>query len=516
MKIENTVLVIMDGIGYSTTPAGNAVAVADMKNHKKIISEGVSTLISASGTEVGFLENASGNSEVGHNAIGCGQHIKQGLSLLNEQIENGDIFKMPTFLKLVENAKQNNHKFNFIILLSDGNVHSSINHLFAFMKKISEIDSKILISVHALLDGRDVNPQSAYKYIKQTLDFINQNKINAILSTASGRNTILMDRYESDTSKVIAGFKTIVNGVGIETNNVEASLKEYYSKNENATDENAPAFILNKQGLIKNGDSVLLLNYRGDRAVEMCQMFDRGKYIGNSEFKQIENCLFAGILLYDAEKLCPQNYVSITPNINNTLTEFLCENNIKQYTVTESQKYGHLTYFFNGNTTKIFNKNLESYEEIKSDKVIFSEKPKMKAKEIADKVVEAIKSKNFNFIKCNFANGDMVGHTGNFSATITACKAVDKGLEKIYNACKKNNFNLIVIADHGNAEKMLDEKNNIVTSHTNNPVWFSAVNFNEHKFELNAGKFGLTNIAATVATSLGLEPNKVWEKSIIK
>jgi len=515
-QVENTVLIIMDGIGYNPSPAGNAVYVANMKNHKKIITMGASTLINASGEEVGLIKNASGNSEVGHNAIGSGQHIKQGLNLLNEQIENGEIFKMQNFLLAIENAKNKNTKINLIILLSDGNVHSSINHLFAFLKKISELAPNILISIHALLDGRDVFPQSAYKYIKQTLDFIKNNNINAIISTASGRNTILMDRYQSNTSLVTAGFHTIVNGKGIKTENIEQSLNQYYKEVNGATDENAPAYILDEQGLIKNNDSVILLNYRGDRAVEMCEMFDKGKFITYSDYLKINNCFFAGILLYDAEKSCPKNYISVPMGINNTLTEYLSNKNIKQYTVTESQKFGHLTYFFNGNSTKIFNPQLETYEEIKSDKVIFSEKPKMKANQIADKVAKAIKSKNYNFIKCNFANGDMVGHTGNFDAVVTACKTVDKCLNKIYKYCKKYNYNLLVTADHGNADVMIDQNNHIVTSHTNNLVWFSAINFNGKSFELNAGEFGLTNIASSICKSLNIEPNKKWEKSIIK
>ncbi len=516
MNIQNTMLVIMDGIGHNSTPAGNAVYVANMKNLKKIINEGASTLIDASGEAVGLINGVSGNSEVGHNVLGSGQIIKQSLNLLNEQIKTQEIFNMPTFKKLVENAKKDNHKFNMIILLSDGNTHSNIDHLFAFLKKVKEIAPEVLISIHALLDGRDVSPQSAYKYIKQTNDFIQKNKINAFISTASGRNTILMDRYESDTTKVTLGFKTIVEGYGIKTKNIETELNKYYKNTPNATDENAPCYILNSNGLINNGDSVLLLNYRVDRAIETCAMFDYGKYISEEDYKKINNCLFAGILLYDAEKNCPLNYISVPQKIENTLTEYLSKNKIKQYTVAETQKYGHVTYYFNGNFPDSFDKNYEDYEEIQSDKVIFSQKPKMKAEKITKACLNAIKSNNYQFIKCNFANGDMVGHTGNFKATIIACKTVDKCLKKIYNCCKKNKFNLIVTADHGNADIMIDKNNNIVSSHTINPVWFSAINFNGKPFELNKGSFGLSNVTASIAKSLNIEPNKKWNKSIIK
>ncbi len=515
MQTENTVLVIMDGIGYSTRAEGNAVYAANMKNHKKIIAEGASCLIEASGERVGLQIGAYGNSEVGHNALGDGQHTKQSLALLNDQIATGEIFKMPTYLKLLKNAEKKGNKLNIIMLLSDGRNHSNIDHLFPFLKDINKYNKNIKISIHALLDGRDVFGQSGYKYIKQTLDFISKNKINASISTVGGRGVILMDRYESNTAWVTNGFKAIVDGVGAATNNIEKSLNDFYKNNPELTDQEFPPHILNKNGLIKNGDSVLLLNYRADRALEMCRMFDHGKYISAEDYKKIDKCFFAGILQYDAETDCPHNYISEPPKITNTLTEYLGDLGLKQYTVTEAVKYGHLTYYFNGNTTKKYHENLEVYKRFESDKVIYSQKPKMQAKKITNCVVDAIKSGEYKFIKCNLANGDMVGHTGNFKAAVIACKEVDKCLGKIYKACKKYKTNLIVVADHGNADVMVDENGKIVSSHTANPVWFSAINFASSPFKLNEGEWDLTNVTASIATSLNIKPNKVWEKSII-
>ncbi|MDR1917974.1 MAG: alkaline phosphatase family protein, partial [Christensenellaceae bacterium] len=495
----------------------------------------------------------------------------------------------------------------------------------------------ITVSIFAIADGRDVPPQSIKKYIQQTTDFIKKIGVSAKIAVVGGRGQIFMDRYDTQTELLSRAISVCVDGktagnvhigetaqnvdgettttagrqknpndktenapttdnvhIGETTQNraytnettqnapttgdINKQIDEFYAANPTATDEQLPPFIVNSDGLIKNGDAVLFLNYRGDRAIETARMFDSGQYISPAQYEKIKDCFFVGVLQYDAENNLPKNYLCPPPDIKNTLTEWLCAKGIKQYTVTETVKFGHLTYFFNGNRTEPFDRDLENWCEIESDKLNnqYDKAPKMKAGEIADKLIFNLRHGDFDFYKCNFPNPDMVGHTGVFSAAVTACQFIDKQLGRLIEVCKNDRINLIITADHGNAEEMTDEKGNIKTSHTNNPVPFIVCPFgfcedyddilgkrrlktvaaqnnangdnaklldngvkDDHaKFVGNGGKddhaklvgngvkypniklkdgeFGLTNIAATVCDLLGIVPNKVWNESIIK
>lgn len=332
-KINKTVLCVMDGLGYSPRREGNAPVAAGMPHLTAAYQQHLSTLIKASGHEVG-LDSAkdAGNSEVGHNAMGAGVTIKQGLSLLNDAFTTGKIFKSAVWQKLSTYPK-----LNIIILLSNGRVHSNIEHLFKVLDQCQK--QGLPTSVFAITDGRDVSPRSAAEFIAQVPN----------IAVIGGRGQIFMDRYQAQTEMLTRAFAVCVAGQAPVVKDWRAYLDDFYQKNPGLSDEQIPPIIVNPDGLIKNGEAVLLLNYRGDRAVETARMFDRGDYLTPAQYAQIKDCYFAGILQYDAELGLPAHYLCEPPVINNTLTGWLCQHGVRQYTVTETVKFGHMTYFFNGN-----------------------------------------------------------------------------------------------------------------------------------------------------------------------
>jgi len=548
-KFNKTVLCIIDGLGINNSEFGNAVRAANMVNLDSISACYPYAIIKASGNEVGLSdEKDAGNSEVGHNAIGSGQHIKQGLTLLNDVLQSGEIFTTEQWNKLADNAKKT--KLNVIFLLSDGRVHSDIAHLFKLLGQCAK--ANISVAIHAALDGRDVPTQSAIKYINQTREFINKIGVNAKIATVAGRSILWMDRYETNTDLLANAIEVCARGRGTKSNNIENDINAEYAKNPTMTDETMSAFILEPDWLINNGDSVLLLNYRGDRAVQICNMFERGKYLNKQQYGYIDQCLFFGVLQYDTELDLPKNFLCAPPIINNTLSEYLCGFGVRQYSVTETVKFGHLTYFFNGNRAESFDKNLETWKEFKSDVLsnMYNRAPKMQAEKITKDTIKAIKSNKYDFIRLNLPNPDMVGHTGDFDAVVIACKTVDDCIGELVRACQEHEVNLIVTSDHGSAETMIDEKGKPVSSHTNNPVPFVLLPFggvdykiknarparvlrrvphfldiNESKnymeksdnfsWVIKDGEFGLTNIAATICKLLGIEPSKHFNKSMI-
>jgi len=504
-QFNRTVLCVMDGLGYSAREAGNAVVAAGMPNLTKARNEHLTTLIKASGHEVG-LDSAkdAGNSEVGHNAMGAGVTIKQGLSLLNDAFASGAIFKSAVWQKISTYPK-----LNIIILCSNGRVHSNIEHLFKVIDQCKK--QNLPFSVIAITDGRDVSPRSAAEFLAQVPN----------LAVIGGRGQIFMDRYQAQTEMLTKAFEVCVEGKAPVVKDWRAYLNEFYQANPNLSDEQVPPAIVDPNLLIKNGEAILLLNYRGDRAVETARMFDNGDYLSDAQRAMVKDCYFAGILQYDAELNLPKNYLCEPPVINNTLTAWLCQHGVRQYTVTETVKFGHMTYFFNGNKSAPIDPKLETWLELPSDKLnnLYDKAPKMKAVEITDKLIENIESGKFDFLKCNLPNPDMVGHTGNFDAAVTACKTVDECVGRLYDVCQKNKVNLIITADHGNAEEMTDENGKVKTSHTNNLVPIAICPFGLPAMKLTNtenGAFGLTNLAATICTLLGLPADTHFNPSMIE
>lgn len=517
------VLVVMDGVGKSKTGLGDAVTMANTPVLDKLLADCPHTYIKAHGTAVGLPSDEDmGNSEVGHNALGCGQVYSQGAKLVEEAIESGDIFKSAAWCELAANCLNNNSTMHFIGLLSDGNVHSNIGHLIALIKGAKAAGIKT-VRVHALLDGRDVPATSALTYVdalEAAMAELNDGAFDAKIASGGGRMKITMDRYFASWDMVKNGFNTHVYGEGRGFKSATEAIETFRAETPGIIDQDLPAFVIKDNdvpvGAMLNGDSVILFNFRGDRAIELSMAFD------NAEFDKFDRgnmpkVLYAGMLQYDGDLKLPARFLVEPPKIRHTLTEFLVKNNVPEYAVSETQKYGHVTYFWNGNRSEKFSDTLEVWEEVESDKVSFDERPWMKSAEVTDKVIEAVRSGKYSFIRCNYPNGDMVGHTGNLNATIVGVEAVDLALARLLPVIDKTNSILLVTADHGNADEMLEKnKKGVVavrTAHSLNPVPFIVYNADA---EIADGEFGLSNVAATVAKLMGLEPDAAWDKAIIK
>ncbi len=516
------VLVVMDGVGINPSDYGNAVKNAYTPTLDKLFSTCPYTEIKAHGVAVGLpTDGDMGNSEVGHNALGCGQIYSQGAKLVNESIESKAIFQSATWQELAENAK--GHTLHFLGLLSDGNVHSHINHLLAMIKEAKE-EGLSKVRVHILLDGRDVDPTSALTYVDQLencMKELNDDKFDARIASGGGRMVITMDRYEADWSMVERGWAIHVEGEGRQFASATEAIETYRKETEGLSDQFVPGFVIAENGkpvgTIEDHDSVILFNFRGDRALEISRAFDNENMpqIKRNRYPKVK---YAGMLEYDGDLHIPNRYLVNPPKIEHTLSEYLVEKGIRSYALSETQKFGHMTYFWNGNRSEKFDENLETWEEIKSDVVPFEQRPWMKAAEITDKLIEAIQSQKYEFLRVNFPNGDMVGHTGSYEATIIGVETVDLCLERIIKVCDEYNCALIVTADHGNADEMYQKSKTPgvivpMTSHTLNKVPFVIYNAD---VEVKEGQFGLSNVAATVVKMLGLEPLPMWNESIIK
>ena len=448
------------------------------------------------------------------------QFIIEGIKLVDEAISSKKIFDGHIWKELVTNCKDNT--MHFIGLLSDGNVHSNINHLLKMLEQAKK-DNVKRVRVHILLDGRDVDEVSALKYVdilEKKLDALNDDNFSGMIASGGGRMNITMDRYEADWGMVEKGWKTHVLGIGRSFKSAKEAIA-VIRKEKNQTDQYLDPFVIEKDGkpvgTIEDHDSVIFFNFRGDRALEISRAFDEEDF---DRFNRIRypRVMYAGILQYDADLKIPKNYLTNPPDITNTLTEELCKYDIKEYAVSETQKFGHVTYFWNGNKLDKFNENLEEYEEIESDIIPFDQKPEMKAYEITDRLVEAILSKKYDFLRVNYPNGDMVGHTGNYEATIKGIEAVDYSIGRIMKAIDEVDGTLIVLADHGNAEEMYmsDDPTKPKTSHTTNKVPFIVYGKDSDKIEIKKGDFGLANIASTITTLYKIPSNKKWLESIVE
>ena len=509
------VLVIMDGVGLTKETKGNAFYHANTPNIDKIIFNSIS--IHAHGTYVGLpSDDDMGNSEVGHNAMGCGQIYAQGAKLVNDAINSGILFSGNVWKEAVNYAK--NNKLHFIGLLSDGGVHSNISHLLKMLEQ-AKSDGIKDVCVHILLDGRDVDKTSALKYVdilEDKLSELNDDTFYGRIASGGGRMTITMDRYEANWGMVELGWHTHVLADARKFASAKEAIETDRMENPDIIDQYLNPFVIeNTNGTIEDHDSVIFFNFRGDRAIEISRAFTEDNF---NKFDRIRfpNIYYAGMLQYDSEIGIPKNFLTSPPNITNTLTEELVKNNINEYAISETQKFGHVTYFWNGNKIDKFSVDLETYEKIDSDIIPFDKKPEMKSYEITDKLIEAIKSNKYRFLRCNFPNGDMVGHTGNFEATIKAMEAVDENIGRIMKACLDTNSILLVMADHGNAEEMLDKNGVAKTSHTTNPVPFIIYGNNIDNIKFKTGDFGLANLASTITDLLGIGKNPVWMESMIE
>ncbi|MGN1119272.1 MAG: 2,3-bisphosphoglycerate-independent phosphoglycerate mutase [Oscillospiraceae bacterium] len=516
-------LVVMDGVGFSKTGLGDAVTEANTPTLDWLMANCPMTKLKAHGDAVGLpSDDDMGNSEVGHNAIGCGQIYSQGAKLVNESIESGKMYASDTWKELVANVKAKDSTMHFIGLLSDGNVHANISHLIDMVKKAKSEGVKN-VRIHALLDGRDVPPTTGATYIQQMEDVLaelNDATFCGKIASGGGRMKVTMDRYQADWGMVELGWKTHVKGEG----RMFSSAMEAYTTLRGETglvDQDLPPFVVAENGepvgKIVDGDSVILYNFRGDRAIELSMAFDMEEFDHFNRGKKPDVC-YAGMLQYDGDLKIPAKFLVNPPEITNTLSEVLVAAGLRQYAVSETQKYGHVTYFWNGNRSGKFSEELETFKEIPSDNVSFDERPWMKSADITDDLIEQIRSGKYDFLRCNFPNGDMVGHTGSMQATIIGMEAVDIGLARLMKVCDECGVTMLITADHGNADEMLEKNKKgeiqVRTAHSLNPVPFIIYD-KDVKYTIKDGKYGLSNIAPTVVKMFGLTAPECWQESMI-
>ena len=530
-----TVLVIMDGVGFGKYKEGDAFAAAHTEVLDTLFKTAPWTKLKAHGTAVGLPSDEDmGNSEVGHNAIGCGRVFAQGAKLIKASIESNAIFEGAVWNKLIDNVKEKGSTLHFIGIHSDGIVHSHIDNLKRMVEEAKACGIK-RVRVHALLDGRDVGELSALEYFDPFEEFLanlNDDTFDARIASGGGRMVITMDRYNANWDMVRRGWETHVLGEGRLFPSAHEAIVTL-RKESGAIDQDLPPFVIEEGGkpigTIEDGDSVILFNFRGDRALELTKAFE-AEHLEEFDRKRHPQVEYAGMMEYDGDLHVPQQYLVDPPSINRTMAEFLVANKVRQYSISETQKFGHVTYFFNGNRTGKFSEELETYVEVPSDIVPFEQRPWMKCAEITDKVIEAIEGGEYDFIKLNYPNGDMVGHTGIYQAVLCAMEGMDLQLGRLKRAIDKVGGVLILTADHGNSDDMYEhDKSGAVkykkdgtpqakTSHSLNPVPFIIYDptYNgEYSLELNEG-LGISSIAATCFNFLGLEPPSDYDKSIIK
>lgn len=514
----------MDGVGYSVTGLGDAVGEANTPTLDKLLATCPNTKLKAHGDAVGLPSDEDmGNSEVGHNALGCGQIYSQGAKLVNESLESGKMFLSDTWKAVVENAKSHDGTVHFIGLLSDGNVHSNISHLKTMITNAKE-DGVKKVRCHVLLDGRDVPATSALQYIDELeghLASLNDDTFDAKIASGGGRMKITMDRYQADWAMVKAGWDTHVLGKGRQFATATEAIETYRAENEGVIDQDLPAFVIadggKPVGTIEDGDSVVLFNFRGDRAIELSMAFDDRDF-DKFDRERYPDVVYAGMLQYDGDLKLPEKFLVNPPEITNTLSEVLVKAGVSSYAVSETQKYGHVTYFWNGNRSERFSDELETWKEIPSDRVSFDQRPWMKSAEITDDLIEAMRSHKYGFIRCNFPNGDMVGHTGDMDATIIGVESVDLSLARLLKVVDEENYTLLVTADHGNADEMIEKNKKgelqTRTAHSLNRVPFIIYD-KDTEYKIKDGKYGLANVAPTVLKILGIEAPDCWEESMV-
>ena len=529
------VTIVMDGYGLSKTDVGSAIAAARKPTLDRLFANYPNITLRAHGTAVGMPSDEDmGNSEVGHNAIGAGQVFSQGAALVADAIASGAIWQGEAWQQIVAGAKAGRGMIHFIGLFSDGNVHSHLDHLRAMVVRAKE-DGVKAVRIHALIDGRDVPETSALDYTEPFEAFLSEISVagfDAQIASGGGRMNITMDRYDANWSMVDRGWHTHVLGEGDQFPSASAAIKALRAKFPGTIDQDLPPFVIAKDGkpvgIVEDGDSVVLFNFRGDRAIEITRAFEEAVF---DKFDRVRTpkVTYAGMLQYDGDLKLPKRFLVNPPAITDTSGEWFSKSGIAQFACSETQKFGHVTYFWNGNRSGKFNG--ETYQEVPSDVVPFEQRPWMKSAEIADAMIEALQSGKYKTLRCNFANGDMVGHTGNFRAATMAVEAVDLALARLLPVIDALGGVALITADHGNADEMyeLDKKTKqpaqnkdgsfkAKTAHTLNPVPLILYDtVTGRKLGLKqTPEAGLSNIAATTANLLGFEKQAKWDASLLE
>lgn len=534
MKHTPVALVILDGWGSSPDKKGNAIAQANLPNFNSFLNNYPNTILYTCGEAVGLPKGVMGNSEVGHENIGGGRIVTQKLTLISQTIQNGSFFTNKTLLGAINHVKQFNSKLHIMGLISEGDVHSHLGHLYALFELAKESNIQKVI-LHAITDGRDDPP-------KYGIDLIN--KVEEKIKICSGKITTLCGRYygmdrDNRWQRIKRYYDLVTQGVGLKTKNAYEAIKEAYERGENKISQDAkecplensdefvmPTLIGTKEDLISDNDAVIFFNFRPDRAREITTALTQ---INFSEFKRDvfpKNLHYVCLTEYDSKLHSKEFANPVVPtaftnndlpevNRDNSLGELVSNLNLKQIRIAETEKFRHVTSFFNMGRQEEFKG--EDRILVPSPKVItYDVMPEMSAFTVAEKTIEAIKSKTYSLLVINFANADMVGHTGVIPATIKAVEAVDQTLGDIYKAIKDTNGTLLVTADHGNADQMFNEDGSIRTAHSLNPVPFIIVSENFKIKELKQSG-SLADIAPTILDIMGIEkPKEMTGNSLIK
>jgi 2,3-bisphosphoglycerate-independent phosphoglycerate mutase len=536
--VEGPVVVcVMDGVGIGVEDDANAVWLARTPNLDWLKANVPETTLAAHGKAVGMPSDADmGNSEVGHNALGAGRVFDQGAKLVLHAVESGELFKSDAWLSSVSRVRASKQPLHFIGLLSDGNVHSHIAHLKA-MLVYADLEGVEKVRIHVLLDGRDVHETSALIYVddlEALLSALRAKGRDYQIASGGGRMKVTMDRYEAEWAMVDRGWKTHVLGQGRGFRSTREAIQTFRAEKPGLDDQNLPAFVIVDHlgapvGPIRDGAAVIFFNFRGDRAIELTQAFE---YETMTKFDRgpRPDVLFCGMMQYDGDLQLPHRFLVKPPSIDYSLGEYLARNQVTQLAISETQKYGHVTYFWNGNRSGKFDDGSETYIEIPSDTLPFEERPWMKAAEITDRLLSELQTGRYRHARLNYANGDMVGHTGYRDSAVQAVEAVDLQVGRLMRWIKAANGALLVTADHGNADEMYehDKKGNIAkdengklkvkTSHTLNPVplYFYAPSLQDVGIDGAVAKPGLGNVAATTLNLLGFEAPEMFLPSVLK
>jgi 2,3-bisphosphoglycerate-independent phosphoglycerate mutase len=501
-----TMLLIMDGYGVSGQQAGNAIAAANKPNLDRIFATYPHTTIGASGLQVGLPEGQMGNSEVGHLNIGAGRIVYQELTKITKSVQDGDFFENPVLNEAMDHALSKGSSLHLLGLLSDGGVHSHIDHLLALIGMAARKGLE-KVFVHGFLDGRDVPPRCAVQYVIQCEETMKQIGVGSI-ATISGRY-YSMDR-DNRWERVALAYQAMTSGIGEYADSAVAAVENAYSRGEN--DEFVRPTIVNSDGMIQDGDAIIMFNFRPDRAREITRTFVDPEFSGFQREKMPQDLYYACMTQYD--KTMPNVHVAYLPqNLKNTFGQYISELGLKQLRIAETEKYAHVTFFFNGGV-EAPNPG-EDRILVDSPKVAtYDLQPEMSAYGVTDRVLEQIAEDRYDVIILNFANPDMVGHTGIMEAAVAAIEAIDSCVGKITDAVLAKGGQILLTADHGNAEAMLDETGAVQTAHSTNPVPLVFIS-NEPK-ELAEGGI-LADLAPTLLTMMDLPiPSEMTGKSLLR
>ncbi|MDQ6963268.1 MAG: 2,3-bisphosphoglycerate-independent phosphoglycerate mutase [Mariprofundaceae bacterium] len=528
MKFKPVLLIVLDGWGLGDGGPSDAIAQAHTPHFDFLWNNYARTQLCTHGHHVGLpAKKDLGGSEVGHLTMGAGQILDQGPTRINKAIKDGSFFQSSA-MKTVFSRSQNQGALHLVGLLSDGNIHAHIDHFIAMVEHAYQLKVPKL-RLHVLLDGRDVAIQTAHVYVQRMQQLFAQCEgVDYALASGVGRELMTMDR-DQDWSKVQAGWQLMVHGEAEhQYQDPLEAIVSFRMQKPDLIDQDMPAFVVVDEegeaiGRIQDGDSVVMMNFRADRAIEMTEAFCVDNF---SDFDrgQRPDIFFAGMMVYDEDRNLPENQLMTSTKVAEPFGKRLVEAGLKQFRLTETQKFPHVTFFFNGGYRKPLDASLEDYILISSDKGIsFADKPEMKAAEIAQTCVSLLEKQEYDFGLINFANADMVGHCGDIKATILAVEAVDAALKEITDALKKVGGAALITADHGNADAMIhhashgDEPS---TKHSINPVpcvLFDPEYSSDYTLsqDIEGESAGLANIAATLFEMLGLDVPEDLERSLV-